>query len=96
MALMKRYFSLCVLLGWVLCAYSQDYLRLMSYNVHIAKGLDEKRDVQRIANVILDAAPDVVAIQEVDSMTPRNFSHQLGELAMRTRMHAIFAPTVPS
>ena len=94
MALMKRYLSLCVLLGLVLCAYSQDYLRLMSYNVHIAKGLDEKRDVQRIANVILDAAPDVVAIQEVDSMTPRNFSHQLGELAMRTRMHAIFAPTV--
>lgn len=91
---MKRYLSLCFLLGLALCAYSQDYLRLMTYNIRNAKGLDGTRDIQRIANVILDAAPDVVAIQEVDSVTPRNLSHQLGELAARTRMHATFAPVV--
>ena len=91
---MKRYLLLFSIFVLPLCVYSQDYLRLMTYNVHIAKGLDEKRDVQRIANIILEAAPDVVAVQEVDSMTPRNFSHQLGELAMRTRMHAIFAPAI--
>lgn len=91
---MKRYLSFCFLLGLALCVYSQDYLRLMTYNIRNAKGLDGTRDIQRIANVILDAAPDVVAIQEVDSVTPRNLSHQLGELAARTRMHATFAPVV--
>ena len=91
---MKRNLLFYCLLGLALCAYSQDYLRLMTYNVHNAKGGDGVRDLQRIADVILDAAPDVVAIQEVDSMTPRCYSYQLGELAARTGMHARFAPAL--
>ena len=63
----------------------------MTYNVRNAKGLDDQRDIQRIANVILAAAPDVVAIQEVDKMSPRNYCDLLGELGSRTRMHARFA-----
>ena len=91
---MKRSLFLCILWGLSLCVCSQDYLRLMTYNVHNAKGIDGKRDIQRIANIILDAAPDVVAIQEVDSMTPRCYSYQLGELAARTGMYASFAPAL--
>lgn len=88
---MKRFWIGFIVMSYALCTQSQDYLRLMTYNVHHAVGADGKHDLQRIANVILDASPDVVAIQEIDSMTLRHYSHQLGELGVRTRMHATFA-----
>lgn len=66
----------------------------MTYNVHNTRGLDGKRDLQRVVNVILWVAPDVVAIQEIDSMSLRNYNYLLGELAVRTRMHASFAPAL--
>lgn len=91
---MKRYLLLPCLLWLTLCAFPQEYLRLMSYNVRNAKGLDGKHDIQRVANVILTARPDVVAIQEVDSMSIRYYRYVLGELAMRTGMHASFAPAL--
>ena len=50
---------------------------------------------QRVANVINNASPDVVAIQEVDSMTRRSGQkYVLGEIAERTQMHACFAPAI--
>lgn len=67
---------------------------MMTYNVRNAKGLDGKRDILRVADVILSGAPDVVAIQEVDSMSPRNYCHLLGELGVRTGMHPYFAPAI--
>lgn len=91
---MKRYFSLICFLAVAWYGYSQNNLQLMTYNVRNAKGLDEKRDIQRIANVILAAAPDVVAIQEVDSMSARNHCHLLKEIGVRTSMHASFAPSL--
>ena len=91
---MKRCLSLCALLWIFLCAYPQDIQRLMTYNVRNAIGLDGKRDLQRIANVILSVSPDVVAIQEVDSMSPRNYCYLMEELAVRTRMYASFAPAI--
>lgn len=47
-------------------------IRIMSYNIHCGVGLDGKRDLERIASVIREAAPDVVAVQEVDSVTERS------------------------
>lgn len=94
LAAMKRCISFCLLLGVCLCTYPQNYLRLMTYNVRNAKGLDGKYDFQRVANVILDVAPDVVAIQEADSMSLRNYNYLLGELAVRTRMYASYAPAL--
>lgn len=70
-------------------------MRLMTYNIKNANGMDNVCNFQRIANVINNACPDVVAIQEVDSVTNR--SHQkyvLGEIAERTQMHAFFAPAI--
>lgn len=40
--------------------------RLMSYNIHNGIGTDGVYDLQRIADVIADVDPDVVALQEVD------------------------------
>ena len=41
-------------------------LRIMTYNVHRCVGVDRKLDTARVAAVIAQARPDVVALQEVD------------------------------
>ena len=57
--------------------------------------MDGVCDFQRIANVINNASPDVVAVQEVDSVTNRsNQKYVLGEIAERTQMYACFAPAI--
>ena len=40
--------------------------------------MDDICSFQRVANVINNASPDVVAIQEVDSMTPVSYTHLNG------------------
>lgn len=90
----KTTFLLCML-AMALSAFSQDYLKLMSYNVRNTKGMDGIRNLQRVANVIINEAPDVVAVQELDSMTTRsNQQYVLGELTERTQMHATYAPAI--
>lgn len=71
-------------------------LNLMSYNVHNCIGMDNVRDYDRIARIILQASPDVVALQELDSATQRNNRiYALGELEQRTGMHGIFSAAIP-
>jgi endonuclease/exonuclease/phosphatase family metal-dependent hydrolase len=48
-----------------------DTLRILTWNIHIGRGTDGVLDLERIARVILAAHPDVVALQEVDSVTRR-------------------------
>ena len=79
---MKHLYFLLCMLAMAASAHSQDYLKLMSYNIRNAKGMDNVRNVQRIANVINNEAPDVVAVQELDSMTTRsNQTYVLAEVA---------------
>jgi endonuclease/exonuclease/phosphatase family metal-dependent hydrolase len=40
--------------------------RIMTYNVHSCIGVDRKLDVARVAAVIAQARPDIVALQELD------------------------------
>ena len=40
--------------------------RIMTYNVHRCVGVDGKLDVGRIAAVIAQCRPDIVALQELD------------------------------
>lgn len=76
-------------------AQAQNTLKLMSYNIKNANGMDNVCNFQRIANVINNTSPDVVAIQEVDSMTNRSGQkYVLGEIADRTQMHGYFAPAI--
>ena len=92
---MKHIYFLLCMLAMAASAHSQDYLKLMSYNIRNAKGMDNVRNVQRIANVINNEAPDVVAVQELDSMTTRsNQTYVLAEVAERTQMHASYAPAI--
>ena len=92
---MKHIYFLLCMLAMATSAHSQDYLKLMSYNIRNAKGMDNVRNVQRIANVINNETPDVVAIQELDSMTTRsNQTYVLAEVAERTQMIANYAPAI--
>ena len=78
---------------FIFSAQAQNTLKLMSYNIKNANGMDNVCNFQRIANVINNTSPDVVAIQEVDSMTNRSGQkYVLGEIAERTQMHGYFAP----
>lgn len=92
---MKKTFLFLLIALLALSVQAQNTLRLMTYNIKNANGMDNVCNFQRIANVINNACPDVVAIQEVDSVTNR--SHQkyvLGEIAERTQIHAFFAPAI--
>jgi len=92
---MKQIYFLLCMLAIATSAHSQDYVKLMSYNIRNTKGMDNVRNVQRIANVIINEAPDVVAVQELDSMTTRsNQTYVLGELAEQVQMHANYAPAI--
>lgn len=72
-----------------------DTLTLMTYNVRNANGLDGVRSVERVAAVIRQSAPDVVAVQELDSATARaKGAYILGKLAAATGMTATYGPAI--
>lgn len=87
---------------WLLCGamplcaqQTPAAIRILSYNVRNATGMDEQRDFQRVADVINRIAPDVAAIQELDSATQRSGGvYVLHELAQRTGMHCVYAPAI--
>ena len=67
----------------------------MSYNIHHGRGTDDKVDLDRIANLINDWNPDLVALQEVDNATSRsNFMNQTDTLAFKTEMFSIFGKNI--
>lgn len=92
---MKKILLLISAILLILPVQAQHTLRLMTYNIKNANGMDDVCNFQRVANVINNASPDVVAIQEVDSMTNRSGQkYVLGEIAERTQMYACFAPAI--
>lgn len=74
---------------------SAQSLRVMTYNIHNGVGLDTVRDHGRIAKVISAFKPDLVAIQEIDSVTGRSGgSYVLADIAGATGMTPIYAPAI--
>lgn len=73
----------------------ESAVRIMSYNVRNGVGIDEKKDYARIAKVINEYAPDVVAVQELDSVTKRSGGvNVLAELAKLTNRHSLYAASI--
>ncbi|WP_108821884.1 endonuclease/exonuclease/phosphatase family protein [Dysgonomonas sp. Marseille-P4361] len=69
--------------------------RIITYNIRNAKGLDNKTDYKRIADIIESTDPDIVSLQELDSVTTRsNAVDVLKEIADITRMHYTYAPSI--
>jgi len=67
-------------------------LRVVSYNMHVSRGTDGKLDLERVAEVIKAAEPDIVALQEVDRGVRRTGRvDQPKRLAQLTSMHVVFA-----
>lgn len=67
-------------------------LRVLTYNIHHGEGIDGQLDLARIADVVLDARADLVALQEVDRVAERTGGvDQLEELARLTGLHPAFA-----
>ncbi len=92
---LKGTFAIILLTSAISFCVSAQNLRVMTYNVHNGVGLDRQRDHERIAQVIKKQMPDVVAIQEVDSMTQRcGHSYVLGEIASAAGMHEVYAPAI--
>ena len=70
-------------------------LRIMSFNIRNGRGMDDITDIQRTADAINRACPDVVAIQEIDSVTARSGKTDvLRELAEKTLMFRTYAPAI--
>jgi endonuclease/exonuclease/phosphatase family metal-dependent hydrolase len=68
-----------------------DVVRILSYNVKHGLGMDSQVDLERIATVIRDLEPDVVTLQEIDSVTARTgLEDQAARLGELTGMKAIF------
>ena len=66
-------------------------IKIASYNVRNAKGMDNMTDFERVADVINKIDAHAIAIQELDSATERSKGIVvLDELAKRTNMHASF------
>ncbi|MDR2916892.1 MAG: metallophosphoesterase [Tannerella sp.] len=91
-------FFICSLLAhsvWADDIVNSNTISIMSYNIRNGKGLDNITDYQRVADVILSEAPDVVAIQEIDSVTGRSKGADvLKELAERTLMHQVYGASI--
>jgi endonuclease/exonuclease/phosphatase family metal-dependent hydrolase len=69
-------------------------LRVLSYNIHYGQGMDGEYNIQRLAEVIKTAKPDLVALQEVDVGVLRSGRvHQLQKLGELTGLTARFGPT---
>lgn len=70
-------------------------ITVLSYNIHHGEGADGRVDLERIAAVIRNAEPDLVALQEVDRYTRRTgLINQAQELACRTGMQYLFGRTI--
>ncbi|NQV24283.1 MAG: endonuclease/exonuclease/phosphatase family protein [Rhodopirellula sp.] len=70
-------------------------MRVLTYNIHHAEGVDRKLDLERIASVINGVRPDVVALQEVDHRVSRTQSvDQPAELSRLTKMHVVFGDNI--
>ena len=70
-------------------------LRVLSYNIHHGRGVDEKLSLQRIASVIRQADADVVALQEVDQGCGRSDrALQVPELEKLTGYYGAFGKAI--
>jgi len=70
-------------------------LRVLTYNIHHGEGMDKKLDLKRIATVINEAKPDLVAVQEVDRGVERTGRvDEPAELARLIGTRAIFEKNI--
>lgn len=71
-------------------------LRIMTYNIRHGAGMDDVIDLDRQAEIIRNATPDVVGLQEVDSVVKRSgYIPEAAVLGEKVGMYATFGPAIP-
>lgn len=69
--------------------------RLVTYNVHSCMGMDNRLSPGRIARVLAQCRPDIVALQEIDVRRVRSgHVDQAQKIAARLGMQVEFFPTI--
>ena len=84
-----RFLVLILLLALTQAAFARNkennkHITVLSYNIHYSLGMDDKYDLERIAQVILDSKAGIVGLQEIGDST---MAANLGEL---TGMNVVF------
>ena len=99
---MKKVFLFLCFSLFAIIGYTQSYpqtentIRVMSYNIQNGRGMDNTINYQRIADVITNVAPHVVALQELDSATNRSKGVDvLSRLASLTAMYSVYGASIP-
>ncbi len=86
--------ALCVSVV-TMAAEQNRNINLMSYNVRNCIGMDGMVSVDRVAEVITRNSPEVIALQELDSVTGRSGGrYVLGEIAAMCGMKHFYAPAI--
>lgn len=92
---MKKLLIILAVLALGATTAEAQKVRVMSYNVKNGGGMDGIKDIRRCGDLVRATQPDVVAVQEVDSVTRRNKFYVLGRMAEQAGYHAYFGPTIP-
>jgi endonuclease/exonuclease/phosphatase family metal-dependent hydrolase len=70
-------------------------LTVMTYNIRHGRGMDDRVDLERIARLIHEHRPDLVALQEVDRGVARTQGRDLpAELSRLTGMAVVFGKNI--
>lgn len=70
-------------------------IRVVSYNIHHARGTDDKVSLNRVAAVLACSGGQIIGLQEVDKYLPRShFSHQPRKLGLLLQKHWVFGPNL--
>lgn len=85
---------LVIFIGIIEETYAQRKLRLLSYNIRNAKGMDNKTDYDRTAAVLKNANAHIIALQELDSVTKRSGVDVLKILAGKTGYHSVYGAAI--
>ena len=77
-------------------SFAQHSIKLLTYNIRNAKGMDNSINYDRTAAVIKNADADITALQEVDSATRRSGKKDVLQiLADKTGRHLLYGPAIP-
>jgi endonuclease/exonuclease/phosphatase family metal-dependent hydrolase len=71
-------------------------IRVMTFNIHHARGGDGKVELRRITSVIKNCKPDLIGLNEVDRFfhSRSEYMDQPSQLAEELKMNYAFAPAV--
>ncbi len=71
------------------------YIKVATFNIHHAKGLDERLSLKRVAKTLQKLNAHIIGLQEVDNLIPRSyFQNQTKKLAQYLDMYYAFSPNL--